>query len=71
MPTALSYQTEIKVSQKLSVSGTSIKMFETADHSKTKQLNALKSFGRVTSQDFKQYLFKKETKWSNLFSKVN
>lgn len=32
-------------------------MFETADHSKTKQLNALKSFGRVISQDFKQYIF--------------
>lgn len=36
MPTSLSYQTEIKIPQKLSVSGTSIKMFETADHSKNK-----------------------------------
>ena len=53
MPTALSYQREIKMFWKLCVSETSTKVFETADHSKTKQGNDLKSLGSVASQDFK------------------
>lgn len=53
MPTALSCQTQIKIPQKLSVSETSTKVFETADHSKTKQVKDLKSAGKVTSQDLK------------------